>query len=195
MLIVFIITGDSRAPASAGDNLPPAYRVFLDSTLQEVMMRNGAASGLAFGVALAGFWDGITLHSILQWHHMISGWLPPTDMHGMQTNMLADGFFDFFCWLVTILGVVLLFRESRRGALMRGKSYFGWILIGGGLFNFVEGLIDHEILGLHHVHPGPNWLAWDIGFLVIGGIVLFAIGWMLKKEQSPASSVHLPRAA
>jgi uncharacterized membrane protein len=69
-------------------------------------MPRGVASGITFGVALAKFWDGITLHSILQWHHMISSKVPPSDMHAMQINMAADGWFDFFCWGVTILGIV-----------------------------------------------------------------------------------------
>jgi uncharacterized membrane protein len=139
---------------------------------------------MAFGIALAGFWDGIILHSILQWHHMVSSKVAPTDMHGMQINMVADGLFDLFCWIVTIAGIVLLFREARRQPLMSGKRYFGWILIGGGIFNFVEGVIDHEILGIHHVHPGPNWLAWDLGFLAIFGLLFIAVGWIVSRESA-----------
>jgi uncharacterized membrane protein len=30
------------------------------------------ASGLLFGIGLGGFLDGIVLHQILQWHHMLS---------------------------------------------------------------------------------------------------------------------------
>jgi uncharacterized membrane protein len=157
-------------------------------------VRNGKASGITFGIALAGFWDGITLHSILQWHHMISSTIPPTDMQAMQLNMFVDGWFDFFCWVVTIAGLVLLFRESRRGQLPRGKIYVGWILVGAGMFNFIEGIIDHEILGIHHVHPGANWLAWDIGFLVLLGIVPAGIGWLLTRDKRPVAAQHL-RAA
>ncbi len=147
-------------------------------------MENGRASGIAFGVALAGFWDGITLHSILQWHHMISGRVPADNMRGMQLNMIADGFFDFFCWIITVLALVLLFRDAKRQTLPRAKIYLGWILFGGGLFNLIEGLIDHEMLGIHHVHPGPHWLAWDIGFLLVGGVLLMAIGWFLRREPA-----------
>jgi uncharacterized membrane protein len=44
----------------------------------------------------------------------------------------------------------------------------GGLLLGWGLFNVVEGTIDHEILGVHHVHPGQAEVAWDVGFLVFG---------------------------
>ena len=30
-----------------------------------------AAAGLMYGVGLGGFVDGIVLHQILQWHHMV----------------------------------------------------------------------------------------------------------------------------
>jgi uncharacterized membrane protein len=158
-------------------------------------MRNGAASGLVFGIALAGFWDGISLHSMLQWHHMVSARVPPSDMYSMSVNMLADGCFDLFCWLVTIIGLVMLFREARSGRLPSGRVYFGWILIGGGLFNLVEGVIDHEILGLHHVHPGAHWLAWDIGFLLVGGLLLIAVGWLFTRERGRIAHLQKLRAA
>jgi uncharacterized membrane protein len=30
------------------------------------------ASGILFGLGLGGFFDGIVLHQVLQWHHMLS---------------------------------------------------------------------------------------------------------------------------
>lgn len=35
--------------------------------------------------------DGIVLHQMLQWHHMLSTVLPPTGMEAMRTNMLWTG--------------------------------------------------------------------------------------------------------
>lgn len=153
-------------------------------------MQKGTASAFVFGVALAGFLDGISLHSILQWHHMISAVVPPDDMHGMRINMLADGLFDLLCWIVTIVAVAMLLREARSARLLRPKAYVGWILIGGGAFNFVEGLLDHEILGIHHVHPGSGWLAWDIGFLLLGGLLLIGVGWLLRTEPRFADEIR-----
>jgi uncharacterized membrane protein len=160
----------------------------------EAIVKRGATSGILFGIALAGFWDGITLHALLQWHHMISSRVPPNDMRAMQLNMFADGLFDGFCWVVTLAALVLLFREGRRGLLPSGRAYFGWILMGAGAFNFVEGIIDHEIFGIHHVHPGSDWLAWDIGFLVLLGIVPAGIGWLLTRDRKRMPAQRL-RAA
>lgn len=59
-----------------------------------------------------------------------------------------------------------------------GDRNAGW-----GVFNLVEGIIDHQILGIHHVRDdlgGP--LSWDLGFLafglllVVGGAVLARTG-------------------
>lgn len=157
-------------------------------------MQKGAISAITLGVGLAGFWDGITLHSILQWHHMISSRVPPSDMRGMEINMFADGWFDLICWGVTVVGIALLFRDAKLGLRLSARQYIGWILIGSGLFNFVEGLIDHELLGIHHVHPASHLLAWDIGFLLVAGLLLIGVGWLLKREPS-AVPLQLRRAA
>jgi len=39
------------------------------------------------------------------------------------------------------------------------------MLAGWGGFNVVERLIDHHLLGVHHVRVGPDELLYDIGFL------------------------------
>jgi uncharacterized membrane protein len=56
-------------------------------------------------------------------------------------------------------------------------TFLGSLALGWGLFNFVEGLLDHELLGIHHVHPGDGQLAWDIAFLLFGVIAIVA-GWI-----------------
>jgi uncharacterized membrane protein len=40
---------------------------------------------------------------------------------------------------------------------------WGWVLVGWGLFNIFEGLVDHQMLGIRHVHGGPRQTWWDIG--------------------------------
>jgi uncharacterized membrane protein len=46
----------------------------------------------------------------------------------------------------------------------------------------VEGLINHQILQVHHVRDdlgGP--LSWDIGFLIFSLLLIIA-GWLLHKR-------------
>ncbi len=45
----------------------------------------------------------------------------------------------------------------------------GSILMGFGIFNLVEGVIDHHIFQIQHVNetvPMNQCMYWDIGFLV-----------------------------
>jgi uncharacterized membrane protein len=65
-----------------------------------------------------------------------------------------------------------------------GKAFAGAILIGCGLFNFVEGIIDHQILGLHHLLPDdPHQFLYDMMFIA-SGVVLFFIGWSMRGQRT-----------
>ncbi|ARV58159.1 hypothetical protein BZZ01_05490 [Nostocales cyanobacterium HT-58-2] len=141
-------------------------------------------AGIFLGLGLGGFFDGIVLHQILQWHHMLSSIRPPTTISNIDMNMVWDGLFHAFDWVMTVIGVVLLWQAGRRDDVAWSSNiYFGSILIGAGLFNLVEGVIDHHILGIHHVKPGPNQLAWDLGFLAVGAL-LVAIGWISVQKDT-----------
>jgi uncharacterized membrane protein len=64
-----------------------------------------------------------------------------------------------------------------------GKLLWGTMLIGFGLFNLVEGIIDHHLLGIHHVNetvPQDQWIYWDLGFLLWGPLMLIA-GWRITR--------------
>jgi uncharacterized membrane protein len=137
------------------------------------------SAGVLLGTGLGGFLDGILLHQLLQWHNMLSSRLPPTDLVNMKVNMFWDGLFHAFTWLTTVIGLALLWRAGGRSEVpWSTRSFVGSLAIGWGAFNLVEGLIDHHLLGIHHVHPGAGQLAWDLGFLAFGAL-LVAVGWGL----------------
>lgn len=67
------------------------------------------------------------------------------------------------------LGVWRLCSASRRDEASRSKRVLvGALLLGWGPFNFIEGSTNHHLLELHHVRPGEQQLAWDLGFLALG---------------------------
>ncbi|HUS31476.1 MAG TPA: DUF2243 domain-containing protein [Kofleriaceae bacterium] len=141
------------------------------------------SAGLVLGIGLGGFLDGIVLHQILQWHEMMSSVVPPDGLVEVKYNMIWDGLFHAGVWLTTVLGVLLLVRAARRGRV-RSKRIFGGSLLGGwGLFNFIEGLVDHQLLGLHHVHPGSGQAAWDWGFVLVGGLGFMALGFVTTRSD------------
>ncbi|MBI1242900.1 DUF2243 domain-containing protein [Umezakia ovalisporum] len=154
-------------------------------------------AGIFLGLGLGGFVDGILLHQILQWHHMLSSVHPLKTVSNIDLNMVWDGLFHAFNWIMTVIGVALLWRAGgREDVPWSSNTFVGSLLIGAGLFNFVEGVIDHQILGIHHVKPGPNQLAWDLGFLLSGVLMVVVGGMMLQKiksaelKDSPQQTVH-----
>lgn len=64
--------------------------------------------GLLFGLGLGGFVDGIVLHQILQWHHMLSdvSRYPMNTIAGLEVNTLADGFFNLATWVLVLAGSI-----------------------------------------------------------------------------------------
>lgn len=138
------------------------------------------------GLGLGGFFDGIVLHQILQWHHLLSAHVSPDSVANLQLNMLADGLFHAATWVFTVAGVALLYRQVRDGASIRWPGLAGGLLAGWGAFNVVEGLINHQLLGLHHVRLGPDELLYDIGFLIWGAVMLIA-GIVLLRRPHPQS--------
>lgn len=151
--------------------------------------------GILLGVGLGGFVDGILLHQLLQWHHLLSGtdsdnigvrFYDPGTVPGLRMNTVWDGAFHTVCWLAVLAGLGVLYsrvtRERRR--VWSSRALWGWVLVGWGLFNLVEGIVDHHILRIHHVRSGPGEFWWDIGFLLLGA-VLVAIGWLLQRGARP----------
>ncbi len=152
-------------------------------------------AGIVLGVGLGGFVDGIVLHQILQWHHMLSSVYPPTSIQNLQIDTLADGLFHAATWVVTAVGLAMLWRAGRRAdALWSPRVLVGALLMGWGLFDLVEGLIDHEILGVHHVRPGPNEFAYDMGFLAFGAL-LTVVGWLLVRRGRSAAAERVEPAS
>lgn len=131
-------------------------------------------AAVVLGVGIGGFLDGIVVHQLLGWHHMLSGWYPREDMTLM---MIGDGLFHLLCLVIVLVGVALL---NRRAPLPE-RVLLGGILAGWGVFNLVEGVIDHQILGIHHVRPGPGQLAYDLAFLA-SGAVLLVIGTLFARR-------------
>lgn len=162
-------------------------------------MRTGTAlpsraPSLLLGLGLGGFVDGIVIHQVLQWHHMVSHTetYPMTTLGGLQANTLADGLFHAAAWFFVLLGSLLTVAAWRQGRLApTWRFHIGLLLAGWGIFNLVEGIVDHHILGIHHVRDdlgGP--LSWDLAFLALGAALLLG-GWALHRAGRRALDTEL----
>jgi uncharacterized membrane protein len=55
------------------------------------------------------------------------------------------------------------------------------MLVGWGLFNLVDGVVDHHLLTIHHVREDAvHQTAWDLAFLAFGALLVLA-GWGLTR--------------
>jgi uncharacterized membrane protein len=141
--------------------------------------------GIWLGLSLGGFFDGIVLHQVLQWHHMLTSVEDPAISQDIRLNILADGLFHVAAYAFAVIGLVLLWRARRAfGAQARMRAILGPILMGAGAFNLAEGLVNHHLLGIHHVRGGsPNEMLWDLGFLALGA-ALVALGAWLRRSAA-----------
>jgi uncharacterized membrane protein len=135
------------------------------------------SAGILLGLGLGGFFDGIVLHQILQWHHLLtSAGVPADSVDNLRINTLADGLFHAATYVFVVAGVVVFWRAVRRPhAPWSTWLLVGTMLMGFGAFNLVEGTLNHHVLQLHHVNetvPRGEWIWWDVGFLVWGALML-----------------------
>jgi uncharacterized membrane protein len=150
-------------------------------------------AGVLLGIGLGGFVDGIVLHQLLQWHHMLSSaGFPPSSVQNLEINTLGDGLFHALTWILTAGGLAVLWHAARRRDVpWSARAFVGSLSLGWGAFNLAEGLIDHQLLGIHHVNetaPPSQWLYWDLGFLAFGAI-LAGVGWALLQAGRHESVV------
>ena len=132
--------------------------------------------GLAAGVGLGAFVDGILFHQILQWHHFVSDDVSMTSLSGLETNTLWDGIFHVFSWAVCAAGIWMLWQAGRRGEMPARNVLLGAMLVGWGAFSFLDGIALHLVAGLHHLYQrGDFELGSDILYL-IGSAAIVAIG-------------------
>jgi uncharacterized membrane protein len=134
------------------------------------------SAGLLLGAGLGGFLDGILFHQILQLHNMLSGVLPKTTLVNAEVNMFWDGIFHAFTWAVTALGLFRLWSAGHdRAVPWSGEVLLGAMIMGWGAFNLVEGIVDHYLLGVHHVVERLGLSVFDAAFAA-SGAALLAIG-------------------
>lgn len=141
--------------------------------------------GLLLGAGLGGFVDGILLHQILRWHHLLTA-RPSADL---TANLVADGLFHAATWFAVFGGLMWLWQRTRRPRTWPWAALVGPLLAGWGLFNLSEGLVNHHILALHHVRSGGHQTWYDVGFLAFG-VLLIVLGAAAYRRSRRSSGVR-----
>lgn len=141
-------------------------------------------AGGVLGFALGGFFDGILLHQVLQWHHFLS-LVSGDQFRDLRVQVLADGLFHVAVYLVALLGLVLLWR-GRGGvtATDADRRLLASVLLGFAVWQFTDVIVFHWLVGIHRIRVDvPNPLAYDIGWLVVIGLPPLAMAWMLRRPS------------
>jgi uncharacterized membrane protein len=144
--------------------------------------------GIVVGIGLGGLFDSFMFHMILQWHHMLSNVIPADSMENIHRLMVFDGFFDVFNFAVLLIGAILLWRAGYyRVAMPSFGPFLGQMLFGAGLFNLIEGVIDHHLLAIHYVRQVPEYAYYNWGFLAAGALLPLVLGWMMMNRSGRRS--------
>lgn len=155
------------------------------SLIEERSGRPSAAGAAILGFAFGGFFDGILLHQVLEWHHFLS-LVPGKDL---RTQILADGLFHLATYLVAAIGLVLLWRKGNTRA--GDRVVLAWAVLGFSIWQFSDVVLFHWLVGIHRIRVGvPNPTLWDIGWLAVFGVPSLLLGlWLLRSPQQPDRSV------
>ena len=166
----------ARVDPSAGDHVRP--------TVDRSMLFAAATLGVGFG----GLVDVILFHMILQTHHLVTGYVDPTTLAGLRTNVFADGVFSLAMLLITCAGAVKLWSALVAADPARPPSASGVggaVVVGLGAWNLFDVVVDHAVLRLHHA-TYPALDAYDLGWFV-ASLVLVAAGWLALRNATPSA--------
>ena len=139
---------------------------------------------LGFGLGM--FVDGIVLHQLLQWHHLVAEYESTTDVPGLEENTFWDGVFHLSAWAVTLAGSMLLWRSRSVPTALPARAFAGLLLIGWGAFNAVDQVVFHLALGAHHIRQVDDYAIYDWSFFAIG-VALALAGCALVRSNPPTS--------
>ncbi|HEY0104349.1 MAG TPA: DUF2243 domain-containing protein [Brevundimonas sp.] len=148
------------------------------------------------GFALSGFFDGVLLHQILQWHHLLS-LVDAPQVESLHAQILADGAFHALMYAVAVVGLILLWRSRHSlGQAGGSRRLVVGVLAGFGVWNIVDVGLFHWILEIHHIRLDvSDPVLWDAGWLVVLGLLpLLAAVAVARGAQSPGGAGRGPAA-
>ncbi len=173
---------------------PPDYQMadtrLADFRSSETTHSSGINPGpIVLGIALSGFFDGILLHQVLQWHHLLS-LVEGAPFNDLRVQVFADGIFHVLMYLLALAGIIMLWREDRSDERRSNRRTFcASLLLGFGAWNIADVGLFHWVLGIHHIRVDTEWyLAWDVLWLVVLGLLPTAAGWWMRKPPANGNS-------
>jgi len=157
--------------------------VAISSSVTLPTRRPAFAAGV-LGFALGGFFDGILLHQVLQWHHFLS-LVPGEALRDIRAQILADGMFHVAVYAIAALGLWLLWRARGGLGAADGRRLLGAALLGFGIWQAVDVAGFHWVAGIHRIRVDvPDPLLWDLGWLTAVGLPPLLAGLWLRRSAA-----------
>jgi len=133
-------------------------------------------SGYFLGFALGGFFDGILLHQILQWHHLLSA----INSDDLRFQVIADGYFHGSMYVIAGVGLWML-ATSGQGS---PRLLLANVLIGFGIWHVVDSVLSHWLLGIHRIRmDSGDPLFWDLLWFAAFGLVPLVLGVLMRRKS------------
>jgi uncharacterized membrane protein len=135
-------------------------------------------SGFLFGIGLVAFIDESVFHQLLHWHHFY-------DKSTTSIGLVSDGLFHAFSWFATV-GSLFMVADLRRREEWWFSKWLGGVLLGSGVFQLYDGMIQHKLMGLHQIRYNVNILPYDLVWnitalaMIVAGVIL-----MNRKRRPP----------
>ncbi|MFC0469394.1 DUF2243 domain-containing protein [Halalkalibacter kiskunsagensis] len=153
-------------------------------TLRTVYSSRNLWSGILFGLGLVAFFDETVFHQLLRWHHFY-------DKSTTDIGLISDGLFHAFSWFATIGGLFMLADLRRRNALWL-KRWWGGVLLGAGVFQLYDGIVQHKLMRLHQIRYVENVIIYDLVWniiaivMVVAGVILL---YQTRHDQQTGGTI------
>ncbi|ARK31832.1 DUF2243 domain-containing protein [Halalkalibacter krulwichiae] len=139
--------------------------------------RRNLWSGILFGVGLVAFFDEMVFHQLLHWHHFY-------DRSTTEIGLISDGLFHAFSWFATIGGLFLFADLRRRNAVWLTK-WWGGVLLGAGVFQLYDGIVQHKWMQIHQIRYVENVIVYDWIWNIVA-VVMILIGALMNNRANRA---------
>lgn len=146
-------------------------------------LRSLGWAGFLLGFGLGGFFDGILLHQVLQWHHLLS-LVTREPFQDIRVQILADGLFHVLMYVIAFAGLWKLWRGRHSFSAPGGdRALLASAAIGFGAWHIIDGILSHWVLGIHRIRlDSDNVLFWDLLWFFVFGVAFVALGWWLRRD-------------
>lgn len=139
-------------------------------------------SGILFGLGLIAFIDETVFHQLFHWHHFY-------DKSTTDIGLVSDGLFHSFSFFATIVSSFMLAELKRTRTWMVGL-WWGGLLLGAGVFQLYDGIVQHKLMSLHQIRYNVNILPYDIVWNVSAAAMIIIGAYIVDRTNKAKGRSH-----